>query len=68
MSKHTATARHSRRSADLAAHRRVDVAGIQDLVLATCDDHLEQLERFATEIVGQFQPAAQPPDTMGQRG
>jgi alkanesulfonate monooxygenase SsuD/methylene tetrahydromethanopterin reductase-like flavin-dependent oxidoreductase (luciferase family) len=29
-------------------------AGIQDLVLATCDDDLEQLERFASEIVARF--------------
>jgi probable F420-dependent oxidoreductase len=31
--------------------RDLDASGIQDLVLATCDDHLEQLERFASEIV-----------------
>ena len=29
-------------------------AGIQDMVLATCDDDLEQLERFASEIVARF--------------
>ncbi len=29
-------------------------AGIQDMVLATCADDLEQLERFASEIVGRF--------------
>src|SRR3989441_9131696 len=29
-------------------------AGIQDIVLATCSDDLEQLERFASEIVGRF--------------
>ena len=34
--------------------RDLEAAGIQDLVLATCDDDLEQLERFATEIVRQF--------------
>ena len=34
--------------------RDLESAGIQDMVLATCDYDLEQLERFATEIVGQF--------------
>jgi len=29
-------------------------AGIQDMVLATCGDDLEQLERFASEIVAKF--------------
>ena len=29
-------------------------AGIQDMVLATCDYDLEQLERFASEIVSRF--------------
>jgi alkanesulfonate monooxygenase SsuD/methylene tetrahydromethanopterin reductase-like flavin-dependent oxidoreductase (luciferase family) len=29
-------------------------AGIQDMVLATCDDDLEQLERFASDIVARF--------------
>src|SRR5262249_35226195 len=29
-------------------------AGIQDMVLATCGDDLEQLERFSSEIVGRF--------------
>jgi hypothetical protein len=38
--------------------RDLEAAGIQDLVLGTCDDDLEQLERFATEIVGQFRPEA----------
>jgi hypothetical protein len=31
--------------------RDLEAAGIQDLVLATCADHLEQLERFASEVV-----------------
>jgi len=31
--------------------RDLEAAGIQDLVLATCDYDLEQLERFASEIV-----------------
>ncbi len=31
-------------------------AGIQNIVLATCDDDLEQLERFASEIVSRFPP------------
>lgn len=31
--------------------RDLQAAGISELVLATCDDHLEQLERFADEIV-----------------
>ncbi|TMB85836.1 MAG: hypothetical protein E6J45_14860 [Chloroflexi bacterium] len=35
-------------------------AGIQDLVLATCDDDLEQLERFASEIVARFPPDRRP--------
>ena len=34
--------------------RDLESAGIQDMVLATCDYDLEQLERFATEIVRQF--------------
>ena len=34
--------------------RDLESAGIQDMVLATCDDDLEQLERFATEIVRHF--------------
>jgi probable F420-dependent oxidoreductase len=38
--------------------RDLEAAGIQDLVLGTCEDDLEQLERFATEIVGQFPPQA----------
>src|SRR5678815_5916732 len=33
--------------------RDLESAGIQDMVLATCDYDLEQLERFATEIVRQ---------------
>ena len=40
--------------------RDLEEAGIQDLVLATCDDDLEQLERFASEIVGQFRTEAHP--------
>jgi probable F420-dependent oxidoreductase len=35
--------------------RDLEEAGIQDLVLATCADDLEQLERFASDIVGQFE-------------
>jgi len=31
--------------------RDLEAAGIQDMILATCDDDLEQLERFASEIV-----------------
>ena len=34
--------------------RDLEAGGIQDMVLATCDYDLEQLERFATEIVPQF--------------
>jgi hypothetical protein len=40
--------------------RDLEEAGIQDLVLATCDDDLEQLVRFASEIVWQFRPEAHP--------
>ena len=40
--------------------RDLEAAGIQDLVLATCDYDLEQLERFATEIVGTMQGAGVP--------
>jgi alkanesulfonate monooxygenase SsuD/methylene tetrahydromethanopterin reductase-like flavin-dependent oxidoreductase (luciferase family) len=36
--------------------RDLEFGGIQDMVLATCDYDLEQLERFATEIVGRFKP------------
>ena len=36
--------------------RDLEAGGIQDMVLATCDYDLEQLERFATEIVGRFKP------------
>ena len=36
--------------------RDLEAAGIQDLVLATCDDDLEQLERFASEIAGRLPP------------
>jgi len=32
----------------------LETAGVQDMVLATCDYDLEQLERLASEIVGQF--------------
>jgi len=38
----------------VARIRDLESAGIQDMVLATCDYDLEQLERFASEIVGQF--------------
>lgn len=41
--------------------RDLEAAGIQELVLATCGDDLDQLERFATDIVGQFGPEAHPP-------
>jgi len=34
--------------------RDLEAAGIQDMVLATCDYDLEQLERFATDIVARF--------------
>ena len=34
--------------------RDLEAGGIQDLVLATCDYDLEQLERFASEIVARF--------------
>jgi alkanesulfonate monooxygenase SsuD/methylene tetrahydromethanopterin reductase-like flavin-dependent oxidoreductase (luciferase family) len=34
--------------------RDLEAAGIGDMVLATCDDDLEQLERFASEIVATF--------------
>jgi len=34
--------------------RDLEAGGIQDMVLATCDYDLEQLERFAREIVGRF--------------
>ena len=36
--------------------RDLEGAGIQDMVLAPCDYDLEQLERFASEIVGPFEP------------
>ena len=35
----------------VARIRDLEAAGVQDMVLATCDYDLEQLERFATEIV-----------------
>ncbi|MGH7302644.1 MAG: hypothetical protein ACRELZ_05100, partial [Candidatus Rokuibacteriota bacterium] len=34
--------------------RDLERAGVQDVVLATCDYDLEQLERLATDIVGRF--------------
>jgi len=34
--------------------RDLEAGGIQDMVLATCDYDLEQLERFASEIVPRF--------------
>src|SRR4029453_6261213 len=34
--------------------RDLEAAGIQDLVLATCDYDLEQLERFSSEVVARF--------------
>ena len=34
--------------------RDLEAAGIQDMVLAACTYDLEQLERFASEIVSQF--------------
>jgi alkanesulfonate monooxygenase SsuD/methylene tetrahydromethanopterin reductase-like flavin-dependent oxidoreductase (luciferase family) len=34
--------------------RDLEAGGIQDMVLATCSYDLEQLERFASEIVGRF--------------
>lgn len=39
-------------------------AGIQDLVLATCDNDLEQLERFASDIVARF-PSDRSPSHRG---
>ena len=36
--------------------RDLEAAGIQDMVLAACDYDLEQLERFASEIIGPFGP------------
>ena len=42
--------------------RDLQAGGIQDMVLATCDYDLEQLERFATEVVGPFKDCnASPP-------
>ena len=35
--------------------RDLAAAGVQDMVLATCDYDLEQLERFATDIVRRFE-------------
>jgi alkanesulfonate monooxygenase SsuD/methylene tetrahydromethanopterin reductase-like flavin-dependent oxidoreductase (luciferase family) len=35
--------------------RDLEAAGVQDMVLATCDYDLEQLERFATDIVRPFE-------------
>ena len=34
--------------------RDLEAAGVQDMVLATCDYDLEQLERFAADVVGRF--------------
>jgi probable F420-dependent oxidoreductase len=34
--------------------RDLEANGIQDMILATCDYDLDQLERFASEIVGRF--------------
>jgi alkanesulfonate monooxygenase SsuD/methylene tetrahydromethanopterin reductase-like flavin-dependent oxidoreductase (luciferase family) len=34
--------------------RDLEAAGIQDVVLGTCDDDLAQLERCASEIVARF--------------
>jgi probable F420-dependent oxidoreductase len=34
--------------------RDLEASGIQEMILATCDYDLEQLERFASEIVGRF--------------
>jgi probable F420-dependent oxidoreductase len=42
----------------VARIRDLEAAGIQDMVLATCDYDLEQLERFATDIVGRFRKSA----------
>jgi alkanesulfonate monooxygenase SsuD/methylene tetrahydromethanopterin reductase-like flavin-dependent oxidoreductase (luciferase family) len=35
--------------------RDLEAAGVQDMILATCDYDLEQLERFATDVVSRFQ-------------
>jgi alkanesulfonate monooxygenase SsuD/methylene tetrahydromethanopterin reductase-like flavin-dependent oxidoreductase (luciferase family) len=40
--------------------RDLEGGGIQDMVLATCDYDLEQLERFASEIVGRFKRPPRP--------
>jgi probable F420-dependent oxidoreductase len=48
----------------VARIRDLEAAGIQDLVLATCADDLEQLDRFATEIVGCLRPGD---DANGER-
>ena len=37
--------------------RDLEAAGIQDLVLGTCADDVDQLERFASEIVARFKAA-----------
>jgi hypothetical protein len=34
--------------------RDLEADGIQDMILAACDYDLDQLERFASEIVGRF--------------
>jgi alkanesulfonate monooxygenase SsuD/methylene tetrahydromethanopterin reductase-like flavin-dependent oxidoreductase (luciferase family) len=34
--------------------RDLEASGIQEMILATCNYDLEQLERFASEIVGRF--------------
>ena len=46
----------ARKAEDLGIERVRDLeaAGIQDLVLGTCADDVDQLERFATEIVARF--------------
>ena len=44
--------------------RDLEAGGIQDMVLATCDYDLEQLERCAAEIVGRFSR----PHRAGLRG
>ena len=40
--------------------RDLESSGVQDMVLATCDYDLDQLERFASEIAGHFRRERSP--------
>jgi probable F420-dependent oxidoreductase len=40
--------------------RDLEASGVQDMVLATCDYDLDQLERFASEIAGHFRRERSP--------